>query len=290
MYNSILRKLGLIGVFVFLWGYSHSANADNFLECNACSNSQELAAVNTWAKGNISVSEAQSGVTKELSVINLYQAKITTYRVGLKQTPVPPPIFNDYLPYSTPITTPAYYKQLMQDFRVAKQALDASFNNLVIPTSEVSSAWQFVSCAFCENNVSRFLNDSLYGDIRTVTLTVETLAQTFGLLSTGIPNTYLITLEAGGHLEIVMTLTNDPISLKVVVTKVVDENGNTVPFTSDKLKNLLVQIASIRQAEQINSFINRFQLYVPIKMGYVVITDCPDSEDEDPIPRPCGGG
>ncbi|SFD79817.1 hypothetical protein [Pseudoalteromonas denitrificans] len=268
--------------------YSGVALADNFIECYACTDTEKLSIVNTWAVNNISESEANQNKIKDVHVVDIFNNVIRSFRVSLKLTPVPPPLPANYLPNSVIINTPHYLKEPMSQLKVAKRNLRAASNELIIPTSEISDAWQFTKCAFCENNVERFINNSLSGEITTVQMTIATLAQTFGLIKTGLPNTFVIKLEAGGQLDVMMTLNNKPISINVTVIKAVDPDGNTVPFSETGLRNLLLQISTINRANTINDFIFRFNFMVPLKMGFVTIDDCPKVTKENPTPEPCG--
>ncbi|MGK0409760.1 MAG: hypothetical protein ACJASB_001918 [Shewanella psychromarinicola] len=81
------------------------------------------------------------------------------------------------------------------------------------------------------------------------------------------PDTFRIGLESGGYLELLITLNNEPTTLKVVVTKAVDQNNNTVPFSADKLRSLIIQVSSINRATSIDTFLNNFNLAIPHMMG-----------------------
>ncbi|WP_144204422.1 hypothetical protein [Shewanella sp. KCT] len=241
----------------------------------------------TWAKNNISDSEARSNVHKDVHLINILNNDAESYRVHLQLVQMPPPLPSTYLPFGEKINTPAEVLGPLANLKKARSQLSSAGNNLTIPTSVISDAWQFTNCAFCENSVDRFLNTNLNGEILTVQLTLTAIAQTFGLIETGIPDTFRINLESGGYLELLIKLNNEPTSLKVIVTKAVDQDDNTVPFSADKLRSLIIQVSSVHRAAGIDAFLNNFNLAIPHRMGVITITDCPSIVDNDQIPRPC---
>ncbi|WP_144209226.1 hypothetical protein [Shewanella donghaensis] len=282
-FNRLLMKVCFIACMIF----SANIYANNYVECYDCSSEEMKSVALTWAKNNISDSEARNNVRKDVHLINILDNNVESYQVHLQLVQVPPPLSSTMLPFGEKIYTPIEVSRLLVDLESARSQLLNAGRNLTVPTSVVSDAWQFTNCAFCENNVDSFLNSSLSGEILTVQLTITAIAKTFGLIETGIPDTFRIELEAGGFLELLITINNEPATLKVVVTKAVDQDNNTVPFSADKLRNLIIQISSVNRASNIDSFLNNFNLAIPHMMGVVTINDCPSIVDEDEIPRPC---
>lgn len=287
MFGNVKDNLFVFTAATVLMLYSNIALSDNFIECYACTVNDMHNKANTWAINNITPTEAQQKQVKDVHIINILDNEIKSFRVSLRLTALPPPFPPEYLPSSSLIDTPQRFKQSMIQLKNTRDDLKVASRVLTIPTSEIADAWQFVHCAFCENNVSRYINNSLNGEILAAQMTIATIAQTFGLINTGIPDTYQINLDSGGFLELVMTLNNEPVSLKIIVTKVVDPDGNTVPFSAEKLNNLLLQISSLSRALSVNYYIQRFNFVLPVRMGFVEIT-CPKVTKEDPIPKPCG--
>ncbi|WP_434952874.1 hypothetical protein ACRWQL_06965 [Shewanella sp. HL-SH4] len=282
-FYTLITKICIMAFIMF----STSSYANNYVECYDCSSEEMKSIALTWAKNNISVSEAQNNVRKDVHLINILNNDAESYRVHLQLVQIPPPLPSTYLPFGEKINTPIEILGPLSDLKASRSQLLSAGSTLTIPSSVISDAWQFTNCAFCENNVDDFLNSHLNGEILTVQLTLTAIVKTFGLIETGIPETFRINLESGGYLELLIKLNNEPTSLKVVVTKAVDQDNNTVPFSADKLRRLIIQVSSLNRATSIDAFINNFNFAIPHRMGFITITDCPLIVDEDEIPRPC---
>lgn len=271
--------------------FSKTGLTSNYIECYECSDEIMESKAYSWAYENLNITF--DDIYTDVHVINLVENEILSFKVKK--------IFNSLIPpnmiYNRPeamfkisgikVDTPNVIKQPMVEFQNAKAKLKSASDALVIPTSIIQDAWQFTNCAYCENHVESFFNESLSGEILTVQMTLGTLASSFGLLKTAIPNTYRISLEGGGYLQFSVILNNQPISVVVTITKVVDRDGNTVPFLSKDLQNLNISISSPERANQINSYILPYNFYIPLTSGYTTITDCiidPSLDDEN---QPC---
>lgn len=166
-------------------------------------------------------------------------------------------------------TTPAL-TQRMQNLKAAvAEATDAS-NSITIPASLISHPWEWVNCAYCENDVNDFLksrtnmNQALYN--------IEEIAKAIGLLKSNLPNTYQIAMENGGFVRIKLSVDANG-KLYIKIWQVVDKNNNTVPLMAVGLAGMRIKVDG--DAALINYWINAFSLGVyDIPRGTVTITDC----------------
>lgn len=265
-------RIMYISLFMIL--LSTEVVADNYVECYDCTSTEMTMAARGWTDKNMTVSESLKGVTKNVNVIDIVKNKIETYNVKLIYMPLPEGFPGVYIPSTKRVYTPHHIKSQMTPLIEARNNLKRATRELKIPESVIEAAWQTTNCAFCENNIQTYVNSSLAGERISVQVSLAAIAHLFGLTQTGLPDTYRINLDAGGYVEVKMSITAESSKLKVTLSKAVDGNGNTVPSTASGLNNLLIQVPSMVQANNINIFINKFNFYVPVKMGYVVIKEC----------------
>ncbi|MGS2721475.1 hypothetical protein [Paraglaciecola aestuariivivens] len=173
------------------------------------------------------------------------------------------------------ISTPSDIESKMKDVVEAYSLLRERATSTQIPKTIMSSAWEYVNCLYCKNNITDYLASTLHGQILRAGQTVNTIAELFGLVKTNVPNQFNIPLEAGGKVIIKLEV-DAQANLYIEVVDVVDSDNNSIPFEASKLHNARIVVSSYANAQAINSFINRFNFYVPKGMtGKVTITDNP---------------
>ena len=254
--------------------------ANIYVECYDCTSAEMLSASTRWGDENLTKSDFMKGITKDVHVINIIDNKIETYNVKLilmHQQPMP---FRPR-PVSTRVYTPSNIQNKITPFIRARSNLKKATNELIIPASEISNAWQVINCAFCTNNIQRYVNQSLTGERISLQVSLEAMNSFFGLTHTGVPAVYKIKLELGGYVEVKMSITAESTELKIELMKSVDRNGNTVPFKSADLKDLVIQIPSYADADRINKYLNMFYFTTSAKIGYVIIRPCIRIPEQD---------
>lgn len=277
--NKISFFVLFITIFSF-FGMSKVYAEDGYLQCyEECTTDLEKKhKVRSYVYSNASTSELWTNIRiyKTVHIVNLNTGGVNSYRATI----VPPEDDTDDVNIQVyEISASSIVKNKIKPAADAFRNLSKVANAVTIPSSVVPGAWDFINCAYCENNVNDFVSRTLQGQIETVTTTIATVTAVLGLTYTAIPNTYRIGLEAGGYIEVEMKLLNTPVALTLKVIKVVDNNNNTVPLIAAGLKNLGLQIASFVDIININNKIKDFNFGAPVRMGYVRIRDCTPNPD-----------
>ncbi len=278
----------LIMFSIILFFSFPKAFADIYVQCDLCSETDRRSKANQYIRANSSPYDGvESGQQETIHVIDLAGMQASSYDWSLEDFESDLDgnwVLRSFRKVGTPSTVTTPIKKLKSDV----DKLNSAAGNLVIPTSTIEDPWEFINCAYCENGVEDFLNESLEGKILTVSHTINSIAQIFGFGSAGVPNQFRVPLQNGGYLEVKMTLARGSY-LIIDVTKVVDKDGNTVPFKKEGLDGLRVRISDEESARTINNYILEFEFFVPIRTGSVTITDCDiDPNDPDPENAPCG--
>jgi Cu/Ag efflux protein CusF len=286
--NKIISFALFITLFSF-FGISKVYATDVYLQCyEQCSDMQKKKMVRSNVYHNATPDELFSGkrVYKKAHVVNLITGEVNSYRAII----MPPEYdYDDVYVSVGEMSVSSDVKNKIEPARKAFRALKVAASKVTIPKSEIGDAWDFVNCAYCENNVNDFISSSLQGKIETVSVTVATVTQILGLTQTAIPNIYRVNLESGGYIEIKMTLLNTPVVMAIKVLKVVDNNNNTVPLKAEGLNNLRIQVATFQDIIGINNKIRDFNFGAPVRMGYVTISSCTPNPDYtgNPGESPC---
>lgn len=253
---------------------SFLAQGNDVIECYGCNSTAEHGVASAWAMNNISETEARAGTSKKVVVIDLLGRKISTFQAFRKAVQPPPPLPMQYLPHLVTVANDPALELQMKDLISAESRLKAAVAPMTIPKSVIAHPWEFINCAYCQNHIRDYLNNSIQGEVETVAQLVNHFATTFGLLKTSLPNTYRLPLQSGGQITFKLTLTNSPIELELEIISVSDENGNNIPLVASQLKGLNLQIMSLQHARIINFFINPYQMFVEVRTGRVTIKDC----------------
>ena len=267
-------------------------NAENYVECYQCSNSDTKSSADSWANMHVSQREADRRVTKDIHIIDLYNKLVTSYNVTLRSQPKPPPAAPfppEYVPYSQLIITPAHLQAEMNDVKGSMIALKQKAESLVIPTTVIENAWESIGCAYCQNQINDYVNQHISGKLQTAQMVVERVALMFGLINTSTPDTYIIPLESGGHVVVKVTVTHAPTQLEIAVIKFVDIDNNTVPPSATNLKNVRVRVTKVEYASSMNRYLNLFSFYIPLQTGTATVTDCGSGPDGQPKECPGDG-
>ncbi|WP_172380940.1 hypothetical protein [Vibrio sp. Vb339] len=278
------KQIVATALSIFALAYSLPTSAATYLECYKCTQKQVEQKVLTWAFKNISENEAIRNITKDIHVVNLYNVEIQSFKARKKAILGPPPP-NPYIPRKRVfvadfkrISSPSNISSKLENIKRERSQLKAQAQELVIPLSIIRDPWEFVKCAYCENAVQSYFNNSLSGQIATLGASITKVAQTLNLISTAIPDQYLIRFESGGYAIFGLTVVvGEPTRLLFKVKKVVDIDNNTIPMTSKELPGLNIRIADPARGAVINNYIQRFNYAVPTNVtGVVTITvvDC----------------
>ncbi|MBB1292971.1 hypothetical protein [Pseudoalteromonas sp. SR41-4] len=253
------------------------ASTYNGAECYQCTSLERQSKANSWAMNNISKSSLGSSNSKTVNVVDLYNKEISTYKVWLESTPLPPPRPPEVAPRSSLTATSSTVQKYMNNVKTSIKGLHSSAQNIEIQTggnTGIENAWSFVNCAFCKAEINSQLNDSMYSSMRTAEASLITIGKAFGLLKTDIPDQFLIPLSSGGHIKVTLKLLSQPIKIEATINEVVDEQGNTIPKNAKELADLRIRVGSSSQAHDINITINNFNYFIPIRTGTVTIKDC----------------
>lgn len=172
---------------------------------------------------------------------------------------------------------PSYLKSQMEEYEDAYDTYSKAAKNLEIPKTVLGSAWEYVNCAYCLNDITDYVSGSLQGKAMQAGEVLTELAEIFGLIKTSIPNQYSLSLAAGGKIVVTLEVDADA-NLYIELVKVIDDDNNTIPAYADKLKDLVIKVDSDEKLAIINSFINRFGYHAKVPdtpTGSVTITDIP---------------
>ncbi|WP_448568381.1 hypothetical protein [Thalassotalea ganghwensis] len=278
------RRYPLITVLFVVLAFLkiNTTHAEAYIECYKCSSTETKWSADAWAQKNVTQSEADRRIYKDVHIIDLYYRSITSYQVSLRTQPKPPPsnpFPPIYVPDSRLITTPSHLIAEINDLKNALQAVKEEAESLTIPKTILANAWESVNCAYCTNQINDYVNQQTAGKIATAQHVLEHFILMFGLINTSTPDTYIIPLEAGGKIIVKVKITNAPIQIDVKVLNYIDIDNNSVPPSSSKLKNMRIRVTSKENANVINGYINVFSLHIPEQTGTATITDCPIGPD-----------
>ncbi|WP_158769990.1 hypothetical protein [Paraglaciecola sp. L1A13] len=272
--------LNIVALLALTSSAAAIANTINSVECFDCSYSQRNAKANTWAMQNISNSSLGIANAQSVNIVDLSNREISTFKVWKQMTTLPPPHPSTPLPYTSAQNTPEPVQNHMDALITAFSNLKSKADSIVFPTSPetgIIDAWSFVNCAFCQNDVNTFLNESMYGELRAAELTLVSIAEAFGLIQTSISDSFKIGLESGGELIIKLTIladSSDGDYLEVEIVEVIDADNNSVPQNAAGLSGLNIRVGSENQANHINLLIGAFGYFIPVRTGVVTIKDC----------------
>ncbi|WP_024608342.1 hypothetical protein [Pseudoalteromonas sp. TAB23] len=258
--------------------WSAQAETINGAECYQCSSAEMQSVANSWAMRNINNTSVGVVNAKTVNVADLYNKKISTYKVWLESTPLPPPRPPVAAPRSTLVETSAVVQRYMEDVKSSISFLKAEAQSTTIKVGDgtgLTGPWSFVNCAYCKTQVNDQLNSTMYASMRSAEATVLTIAKAFGLIKTDLPDQFIIPFSSGnGYVKVSLKLLSQPAKIEATIEEVVDENGNSVPPSAKGLDRLRIMIQSVGSARAINVEINQLNYFVPIQTGTVTITDC----------------
>lgn len=264
------------------------ANNHSYTQCNGCTSSQMLQASAEWASSSFSQLELQQSVIKNVSVINLLESEVRTYQVSFNFFPASPTSPQIKMPTITEVFTPKNITLIMQSLESVRVKLTNKVNEQIIPSSVISNAWLMTNCAFCENNIQTYINNSVSSNALIIKESLAKIIQLIGIVKFDVPEMFRIKLEAGGYVEIKASILLEPNVTEITVINVVDVNGNQVPLTHAGLSNMKIDLPSVSQAKIINGYINRFFFQIPIRKGIATITICPNVSKGSSL-RTCKG-
>lgn len=258
--------------------FSSQAETINGAECYQCSSSEMKGAANSWAMREISKNSLGIENAKTVNVVDLYNKQISTYKVWLESTPLPPPRPPIAGPRSKLVETSPVIQRYMDDVKssisLLKQEAQATEINVGGDTG-ITDAWSFINCAYCKTEVNNQLNSSMYGSMRSAEATLLTVAKAFGLIKTDLPDQFIIPFSSNkGYIKLSLKLLSDPAKIEATIEEVVDESGNVVPSSAKGLHNLRIRVGTASQAGEINIQLNQVNYYIPIRTGTVTIKDC----------------
>lgn len=258
--------------------YEVMSDTDGVIECYNCQSTTENIFVNVWAWHHFTDQESASGVSKELTIIDLYNTSTKTFSIVMEADPSRQTDDGSiwYQPRKTLVSTPTFIQSKMQSVTTALEDFNDEASDLEIPESIVDDAWRFVNCAYCKNDINDFVNSRLSGKKLVVEGTIISIAQAFNLINTAVPNEFILPLAVGGHIKVKLTITAQPIQLDVEIVEVVDKHNNTISTSASNLKGQNIRIVDMNQARFIQNILNNFHLKIPLKIGIVTIT-CEDN-------------
>ncbi|MBU3020464.1 hypothetical protein [Aestuariibacter sp. A3R04] len=252
-----------------------------FKECNACSVSERKGVATGWGTSNLTYQDVVNNTVQKVTIIDLAEREASTFNVSAKLVQLPNGYPNAIVGEAIEASTSVFVKQEMSKLDAAFVSFKDDVQSKSIPSELIPDAWQFVNCAYCENDLSDYLNAQLRYQTETLARQILTVGNLFGISTTGLPNKYKVPLESGGYVVIEAKLYNEPSELRIEVKKVVDSDNNSVPLVSTNLRNLVISLKTANSAANVNSYINVFKFYVPMRTGTVVIRDCLPG-DHDP--------
>ncbi len=259
---------------LFIFALTNQALADEYIECNNCSATQRLNTANTWAREN---TQRGSSEFFRVNVIDLGKYQISTYSVGWRYISLPggPGPSGAWVTYSQDKRTSSADQKYMDNLREALSTYKHSVESVEIPKEVIGESWEVVNCAYCQNRVESFLSETFDGQTETIAQLLGQLASAFNLVDVSkISNTYRVPLEAGGYMEIDIEVLAD-LSMRATIDKVVDSDGNDIPFKAEDLKNLRISVSDLFRNSAINEQINPLSYQIPPqRTGVVTITDC----------------
>lgn len=272
------RSIAII-LSIFAFSCSTVVSAENYVECDNCNAGQIHQKVISWISKNHSIGDVTKSVKKNVHVIDLTKGEVQSFQTLLQA--VPGPIFGNQpprmlmLPKIEGIVPPKNILNMLDNVRTAKAQLKSDAENLVIPESIIADAWDFVNCAYCESAVQDYFNNSLSGQIETVSLTITEVAQAFNLVASSIPDQYRVPLEAGGYVTFKVALLKNESEIIIELTKIVDIDGNNIPMNASQLPNLILHINDTQRNVIINRYLSNFNFMIPPHIiGRVTIIDC----------------
>lgn len=276
MNKSILPIL-MLSLFLSVTSYAEEI----YKECNHCSIAERKGVARGWGTTNMTYQDVINNTVQKVTVIDLTAREASTFNVTASLIQLPNGYPNAIVGNAVETSTSTYVKNELSKLDNAFREFKDDVQSNSIPRELIPDSWQFVNCAYCENDLSDYLNAQLRYQSETLARQVLTVANIFGISTTGLPNQYKIPLESGGYVVIEAELFNEPSELRIKLKKVVDSDNNTVPLVSANLRNLVLSLKTAGSAANVNNYINPFKFYVPIRTGTVVIRDCLPG-DHDP--------
>lgn len=251
------------------------ANADAFVNCKNCSVNARSSAAVAWGMQNLKKGPSN---TETVHVVDFGLMQISSFGIGWTYIALPPNgpgPQGAWVVYTTPADTPAQLRAPLIRLESSLKTLRTSVEASTIPKEVIAEAWDYVNCGYCSNNIESYLINTFSGDVETVLQLTEALANAFSLIDTSdISNVYRMQLEAGGYIEVEVTILGN-VHLKIDVKKVVDPDNNTVPSDSGELVNYRIYVSNLLRNGKINSAINPLMLKIPTTAtGVVIIIEC----------------
>lgn len=273
--NTLNVKHLFLIFFSFLFTSTVSANTDIIGRCDSCTESQKRTLAEQSAVAYMTAAERASygQIIKIINIADLKSDTLITFRVTSLRLPVGggTPVYGHQ---TVLITSSSTVQSKFNNVIHAKSDLKNAIEGSVIPTSVIGHPWEFVNCAYCENNIQDYLRATTSGKVESLWLNIQVLALSFGVLQAGLPATYTISLQGGGKIIIDTSVSAD-MQLIVKIVKVIDADNNTVPNTSTNLKDMSIWIPNLEAGNSINIYIGSFGFNVPSgSVGIVTIEEC----------------
>lgn len=205
--------------------------------------------------------------------INYHSLDLSTYQtttLSIKVIEVPHLQTTQKVTIANVVETPQPIKLKASELKIAVAEAESVSGDITIPETVVSHPWEWVNCAYCENDVHDFITSQ--SNLTGILYTIEEITRGLGLLKTSLPNTYEIPMQGGGKVRIKITLDANT-KLIIKIHQVIDKNNNNVPLQVAGLGGLRIRVNG--DAATINYWINAFNMgIVDIPNGTVTITDC----------------
>lgn len=283
--------IGNIALIFLLLIVSNLAKADDFvIRCDGCNQTEKKNHAHALAMQSMTNQEKNSfsSNTKIINIIDLKSDTIASFSVTTTRMPSSPVFPWPRWSQNSVLTSPSpAIKSKFDSVIMAKQEFTLSVSSIVIPTTVIENAWEFVGCSYCEGVVQEYIRSQTAADLESFFLSMEALALSIGLAKSPLPNTYELSLESGGKIVIETSIgVGQPPPVLVKIMRVIDASSNEVPSNADELEYRTIYIVDQNSVDIINHYINSFNYYIGSGVvGRVTIQECDylgsgDSSDE----------
>lgn len=257
-------------ILALLFSSQSYAQSLNIGKCNGCTSSAKYSQAMNWASANI---PNASNVKKLYHIIDFQNQNIVTYevsRVARYVYHISPPGYV-YQPMAIAVTTPSDVSAKTVELFNGIRNLKTSISDIVIPSHIIENAWEFSNCAYCANEVGDYIRANGQFDIFLTQL--QGISRWLGITNDFLVDTYTVSLEDGGEIEIRLSLTET--SVIVEVLRVKDADNNNVPLSATNLSGMQIMVR-YNSPEVINHYLIKFGFILgdPDERGVVTIEEC----------------
>lgn len=264
-----------IFIFFFLFSLCFSGAAlakySNVETCINCSVQQK-----EWKANNYALRDSPIGIS-EVHVLDLANYGFTSFEVQKYLNPTYPMHGGQqYFINLVEKPTPVELISISNGMIASNRDIEVSTSASSIPVNVLGDPWEYVNCAYCANNIESYVRE--VGTVTGAIHNMEHFLRVLGVIDTGIPNLYEMSLASGGRVRFSLQVANNG-RIAIKIEKVIDANNNTVPPFALGLNNLNIQIGGQITPEGINQFLVPLGYFIPlnIPMGRVTIKDCPEA-------------